>query len=290
MSPEESDLYGGLAGGSLPIEQLELGGGITISRTYAHLMAPFLMAFHPPVNGLHPAPWRPASGGLGWDILGQIHVPKDFKIEGWWDRINIVWWVIALLRFRASPFLTVPVVANGPFADGVSVEGIQYWPVEIENRMVWVEKEHSREIREADLLWIKEHWLDATNLVKAKTEFYLLFNACAQCGFTRNPALAMLSLWGALEGIFSPAKVELRFRISSNIAAFLEHSGERRLALQKEVAKLYDARSSAAHGSSEDQAEALVETYALSKRLIIKMIETRHVPSREDLEKALFCG
>jgi hypothetical protein len=286
---DECDLYGGLAGAPLPLESYDLGRGVTLSRTYAHLMAPFMMAFSPAEPGQpHPPPWRAAKGGFGFDILAQVHVPRDFAAAQWFDRLNTVWWFVALLRFRATPFLLVPVVANGPFADGGGGDDIHFWPVEVEPRLLLVEQNASHEIREDDLAWIKQHWWSGGKLMHQSGEFNLLFQACAQCIFARNPPLALLSLWGALEGLFSPAKAELRFRVSANIAAFLEAPGRGRLELQKKVAKLYDARSQAAHGGSHLPANALADSYALTKRVITKVIESDHVPSREDLDTALF--
>ena len=49
---DECDLYGGLAGGSLPVESYDMGSGVVFSRTYAHLMAPFMMAFSPTLDAV----------------------------------------------------------------------------------------------------------------------------------------------------------------------------------------------------------------------------------------------
>ncbi|HJT79213.1 MAG TPA: hypothetical protein VJ739_18600 [Gemmataceae bacterium] len=289
MPIDDCDVYGGFAGAPLRVDHYDLGRGITLSRTYAHLMAPFVMAFAPAEPGQpHPAPWRAAKGGFGFDVLGQVHVPRDFAPPRWFDRLNTVWWFVALLRFRASPYLLVPVLANRPFAEAVEDDDIHFWPAEVEQRLLIVERDAPREILIADLDWIKLHWWDAGRMMRDSGEFNLLFQACAQCIFTRNPALALLSLWGALEGMFSPAKTELRFRVSANIAAFLEAPGPGRLELQMKVAKLYDARSQAAHGGTDLPDIALADTYALTKRVLTKVIETNHVPSREDLDAALF--
>jgi hypothetical protein len=290
MELDDFELYGGLAGARLPFKEFDFGRGITVSCTYAHLMAPFLMAFAPAERGRpHPAPWRGAKGGFGFEIHAQVHVPREFKPSEWFDRLNTVWWFVALLRFRASPLVIVPVVASGPFAKAKDdAEEIHFWPMEVEQRLLMVEEKASHEIREDDLNWIRRHWWDAGKLMNRNREFNLLFQACTQCVFTRNAALALLSLWGALEGVFSPSKTELRFRVSANIAAYLEPPGLARLELQKKVAKLYDARSHAAHGGAELPKEALRESYALTKRVITKVIEANEAPKREELDAALF--
>lgn len=55
--------YVGISGGTLPIQQFDLGHGVWMYQTYANFMSPYLMAFAPAQQGkLHPVPWRAAKG------------------------------------------------------------------------------------------------------------------------------------------------------------------------------------------------------------------------------------
>ena len=90
--------------------------------------------------------------------------------------------------------------------------------------------------------------------------------------------------------MFSPAKAELRFRVSANIAAFLEAPGPGRLELQKKVAKLYDSRSQAAHGGTDLPETALADTYALTKRVLTNVIETITCPRGRISDASLFAS
>jgi hypothetical protein len=47
-------------------------------------------------------------------------------------------------------------------------------------------------------------------------------------------------------------------------------------------------RSKAAHGSPLEEDESLHESYDLLKRALFRMLEYKHVPSREELELRLF--
>lgn len=96
-------------------------------------------------------------------------MPKSFAPAQWLNRLNMVWRFVALLRFRASPFILVPVVANAAFAQGSEDEGIHFWPMEIEQRLL-LDPDAPREITVPGLDWINQRW------------------------------------WGALEVKFSPAK------------------------------------------------------------------------------------
>jgi hypothetical protein len=59
----EGDLHAGISNIVLEPDAFDLGDGITIRRTYAHLMAHFVMAFaSPPPGSFHPGPWKAANG------------------------------------------------------------------------------------------------------------------------------------------------------------------------------------------------------------------------------------
>jgi hypothetical protein len=118
MNPETDPLYAGIAGVEIDVDHFDLGSGITVSRTYGHLMAPFLMAFAPAKAGKpHPTPWSAVQGGLGIDFHVELHVPETLDIEDSFDRLNTVWWLVALIRLRGAYLAHVPVLASKAFAE-----------------------------------------------------------------------------------------------------------------------------------------------------------------------------
>ena len=72
MHPNTVDLYAGLFGTAIVPEEFELGRGVVISQTYAHFMAPFMMAFAPAG-----CPRFRAFRNLGITISIQIRVPRS---------------------------------------------------------------------------------------------------------------------------------------------------------------------------------------------------------------------
>jgi len=292
-NPNDSDLHGGLAGVKFEIDNSSLGHGITLRQTYAHLMSSFMLAFripHPPEH--FGEPWKAAKGGISVDIVAEIHVPRCYKPPEPYDRINTIWWLVSLLRLHSTCLVFCPATANASFSEAVAVpdDAFHVWPIEVEPRKTW-EEAPKRIITEADVEWLAAHWEAARLLRKQSTEFALATYAFDQCTFLSQPELALLSLWGALEALFSPDSRELRFRVSSNIAAFLEPAGIVRMELQSRIAKLYDVRSKAAHGQHGQQADIrtpLRETYQLVRRVLIQIVEEGHAPTHEDLRRRLF--
>lgn len=101
MDPQTDPLFAGIAGVDLDVEAFELGHGVTLRRTYAHFMAPFLIAFSPAKKGSHhPAPWGAVKGGISFDIHIELHVPISFSVPKFFDRLNTIWWITALIRLK----------------------------------------------------------------------------------------------------------------------------------------------------------------------------------------------
>lgn len=288
MKPELTDLYAGLSGISLVPTTFDLGHRIQISQTYAHFMAPFLMAFRPPSPGKpHPAPWKSAKGGLAIDIEAELFLPLSYRPEDL-DRLNTIWWIVALLRLKVGAGVFVPVVSSERFASIPSIsEEPELLPLEIHlDRLVPYGKTGPRLCIE-DLEWLKSHWEQGGQLLKNE-DFSTAFISVDSCMWNSSPALALVMVWGALERLFSTLHQELSFRVSANLATFLEEPGRSRFTCYKRVKNLYDSRSRAAHGANLEAARPFVETYTLARRALLKMIENKHIPTKNELEAALF--
>jgi hypothetical protein len=289
QEPDSSDLYGGLSGLTLESDRFHLGHGVVISVTYAHLMSHFVMAFAPaPPGKHHPGPWKSATGGsMEIDVTAELFVPKTCNCQTL-DNLNLIWWIVALLRLKAATSIYVPVLSSHSFS---AIPSIKDQPVlstmEVRGLPLRAEEQVNPRVGVPELEWIKSHWEPASALL-SDDDFQTAFRAIDFSKWHPNPQLGLLALWGALERLFSPSALELRFRVSANIASYLENWGEARQTLFKRIAKLYDQRSAAAHGTGDYDIVPYQETYAIARRVILRMIEARHVPSRAEQEATLF--
>jgi hypothetical protein len=283
-------IYAGLAGVTLDADERSLGHGIILRRTYAHVMAPFLMAFSPaPLGKPHPAPWSAVKGGFGFDMSVELEIPP-WSVNGLsHDQNFLAWWITALLRLRVGPTFIVPIIGEQSFATAKTNNSqATYYPVEMESRQLVLSNDARSEIVELDVAWLEKYWMSAADLFSGNGAFRLLFEATDQCIFSRRQELALLSLWGGLEAIFSPDKVELKYRISSSLASFIEPAGVARMNAQKTISKLYDSRSAVAHGREDKKKDSLQETYSLARRVVLRIIEDNRVPTHVELEAKLF--
>ena len=125
-------------------------------------------------------------------------------------------------------------------------------------------------------------------MYQSHAEFRLAIDALDHGQFEPNPSLSLVALWGAIEALFSPSTSELKFRVSSLVASFLEPPGSSRLLKQRRVAALYDQRSAAAHGKPKHTPEHLLESFELMRALLIRITELGEVPTKAQLEERMF--
>jgi hypothetical protein len=289
----EDPFYVGLAGIKIEGGEIDLGMGRLLRPTFAHLMAPFLMAFAPAPPGCpHPAPWKAASGGLGWDIQAEIEIPhiSGASLE---DRLTLVRTVVSLIRLWACPSTLAPVISTIRFATAATAPDntAHFLPFEIEPMHMRLKSASGRSLSYQSLEWITNSLPKTIVLVDQHKELDMAIVALDRSQFVREPAQILMSLWAALEAIFSPDKAaELKFRVAARIACYLEPAGAGRLELYNKVRKLYDARSAAAHGSSKSKPEfSLIETYFDLRRALIQIIDRNHFPTHLELEALIFC-
>jgi hypothetical protein len=131
-NPNEKDIYAGLSGLKLPIEEFDFGNGIVLSKTYAHVFGPYMVAFKEAEKGKpHPAPWKAVGGGIAFDVWLELVLPRDTRIFNTIDRLNTIWIIVALLRIKVLPFVKVPIISNIKFQDILSSKDeVNFQPIE----------------------------------------------------------------------------------------------------------------------------------------------------------------
>lgn len=159
--------------------------------------------------------------------------------------------------------------------------------MEIHTPRIFPEGSDVRIVSVVELEWLRENWYE-TAVLLGREDFSLAVQAIDSSVWNHSPALALVAVWGALERLFSPSTSELRFRVSASIAAYLEPPGRERYAAFRKIKGLYDSRSKAAHGSGDRDLKPYAESYEIARRVLLKMIEARHVPNKEELEANLF--
>jgi hypothetical protein len=278
-----AEVYAGLSGLTLNGEQFDLGQGIMIRKTLGHLMLPSVMAFAAaPPGQPHPPPWKTVEGGSGVDFYAELHIPEsigsnDLKME-------TLRAIAFLLRVGVNPATTVVAVATHSFSKFAAMgakEG-RVLAFEIKPRTFELRVLGGGELEHAGAAWVAERWKTARDLMKKSAEFDLAMSALDAGQYERNTALALVSMWGALEALFGGDRNELRFRVSSHIASYLIPYGQDRDKKQKAIAKLYDKRSAAVHGLPNHSNDDVLATFVLVREVIEKDCQSRGSPDARE--------
>ncbi len=288
----EQKFFAGISGVDLPVDSYDLGFGVTLTRAYAHLMSPHIMAFARAEAGkAHSPPWRAAKGGLSYDVTVQLSIASIADLPGRLSAEDTAWWIAALLRIVGHPYLAVPVLSDQPFSDAATARNEpDLRPFETVPRILRAGEDGPTTIADENLDWTKRKWSTGAEMLQRNPIFLSAIRAFDFCTLEGKRSLSLLSVWAGLEQLFSPSPGESRFRVSSNIAAYLEPPGEQRLALFKRILKLYDSRSKAAHTSSEIAVGPLVESFVIMRNVLVKIIDEESIPTQEVLERRLFCA
>lgn len=283
-------LYGGLSGADLGVESFDLGGGFVLRSTYAHLMSPSLMAFAPPgPEGYHPAPWKATRGGFAYDITIELRAPEHDGMTDIFRASETIWLIAAVLRLAKTPFLSVPVLSSQSFEEvATSNTDPVLRPFETEPRMLQPTEAANRVIGEDVLQWVKHNWLVVKDLLQRNARFNAAFRAFDSASVRGRASASLLALWGGIEQLFSPSPGELRFRVASLMASYMEPMGSGRRELFKKLMRLYNERSLAVHTAQETETGPLLETYVLLRNALVRMIDEGKIPNQDDLEALLF--
>ena len=89
VHPDNVSLFGGVAGAVLGVDEFEICDGLVLRKTYAHVMSPYVLAFHRPESHdtHHPGPWKSARGGVWLDVEVEIALQQGVRPTGF-DRLK----------------------------------------------------------------------------------------------------------------------------------------------------------------------------------------------------------
>ncbi|MGN8064309.1 hypothetical protein ACTJK4_21845 [Ralstonia sp. 22111] len=284
--------YAGIAGLHLPpgTDETDLGQGLVLRRTYAHLMSSYTLAFNPPEapGKHHPAPWKATARQDAFDVHAELIIPSHYKPPGDMRPYDVARTIVSVLRLCVDPTIRFLVQSTHSLSEVALMpdQDIQLTPVESTKQYIELALVNS-DNDAAHLEWVRKHWSNAVALMANHADFRLAMEAFELSTFVPHHSLTLVSLWGALEALFSPSTSELRFRVSALIASYLYPPGEARLDLQREIFDLYDKRSAAAHGKPKHNTAHLVQTFNILQRVLVRMIEEKEVPSKTALNNML---
>lgn len=284
VHPEKVTLHGGIAGAELGMDQFEFCEGLAARKTFAHVMAPYLMAFAKPEQkgAPHPAPWKAAHGGLGFDITIEIELAKNVRPTNF-DRLNTLWWILALLRLRSAAPIRMPVVSDIAFATVPAMEiEPNLWTIDMSPTQFLMAKDPPKTIEEADLCWVRDHFIQSARLMDEKS-FNRAFQTFDGAVWAHSPGAAIIMLWASLETVFRPGRQDVTKKLSAALATYLYPCKAKRGKAFQEMRKLYEARGGTAHAAKTPEHKELLATFGIARRVFSRCIEEQGLPDTSAL-------
>ena len=270
-----------LSGVQLDAESFDLGHRVTLSRTYIHLMSHPMLAFSAAKTSKpHPGPWQPAERNprrTSADLFTNLSVPIDKTDPK--GHANIASWIALLMRFVTDTTITITLSSPSTFEDVRAGRA----RARLLEAVPFVDE--GATIHHEEAQWIRHNWYSSLPL--SRNEALMFAVGSIYHSHRTSEALGVVSIWVALERLFSANTAELKYRVCTNIAAFLEPPGEERYELYKHLSKLYDGRSASAHGSPMKTQGVYMDSATVASRSIMRIIELGRVPTRDELEREL---
>lgn len=283
IDPNLVRLHGGVSG--LKVEEpIEIVTGLRLVPTYAHVIAPFIMAFKPPELGqAHPGPWKSASGGFSIDIHTEARLDADAAVGGF-DRLNSIWFLATLLRLRISTAIRAPVVSDTNFSEVPDGKEPVLWPIEF-NRPTCVALHGISKSQKDDLEWIASN-IENGFVLMQKEFFNLALQTLDQAWFAESRGSIIVLLWSAIESLFRPGDRDVTKILARSIATYLTDEPRARDRHFQEIKGLYKVRGEMVHSARAPTATSIVATANIARRVFIRAIELRDVPDTERLQIA----
>lgn len=289
MTVEAAKHYAALSELFMTEQFFDLGHDVKLRIAYAHMFANYMLAYTPAMPGkASPGPWKATRGGNWHDITAELSIPGD-GIPTLGTVHDVARAIVLVIQLGINPATYLAAISNKPFEAHLQAPDPDAWiqPEETERRRFPLAVEDGK-VNEARASWLAERWPTAARLTKQSAEFALAADALGIGQYVHRSSLIMVAIWAALEALFSPSTTELRFRVSALIASYLEPPGERRQSRAKEIGKLYDKRSSAAHGKAAHEDNDLLASFNLLGEVLRKMLDEGRVPTKPELEGMLF--
>lgn len=300
------EVFAGMTGLKLPVPEISMGDGILLKQTFSRFAQGFSLVNTAPDTypcDTEPDPKFPFLPPLPppqfWQLGGrEVNVVAELIISifpnppnSFGSRLKLARLIIYAIRLYVEPSVNLQVVSTQSFGSLMvkGVKGAAIIPFQDSRSHFQLQEYWSTdEDRAKAYAWVKLNWLKVIELYSTSKPFRLGIDTVELVQFIPNSAAILVALWGAIEALFSPSNAELKFRVSSLLAAYMHPPGEERLQLQKRVGELYDKRSAAAHGSPKHEDDDVNETFSLLRLALIKMVNEGSVPTKDKLNKRLF--
>ena len=270
-------VFAGLFGPQLSVDNYDLGDGYILKKEQACLIRPFVIALDKDMSGAYDlSKSKSVYGTAGIDINLQLTIPIDGPTSK--ASAQHAYWLIASLRL-ATRSIFCPILSVIEFSH---LKKAHETPpiVPLENPPAFLDMQRVGDdvINIKDLEWVKNNWRTAKRLADQNSNFYDAFVLFESSLFCNDMGSATLTIWSALERLFSLSFEDQSPNLSFTMAHYLAPNDANARHIYEKIMKLYAARHMVVDGHGFGETDIMVDTIELSFRVFSKIIESGQMP------------
>jgi hypothetical protein len=291
VHPERVTIFGGLTGAALEVPEFIVAPGLIVREAFAHVFGTYMVAFSKPPHARspHPGPWVAATGGVGFDVYVEVALAQDARPTGF-DRLNSLWWFLALLRLRSSAVVRMPVISSAAFAVAPKMsQPPTMWAMEVQAHSVRMALSPAKTISKADLDWISGVYVPGERLMR-DAAFGRALALLDSIRWAHDPRAAVTLAWSALEAIVRPGRTGIKKGLACAIAALLADGREDRDRLFAAVTQAYEHRGMITHAAESADEDMAILSFDIARRFFSRCIELDFLPTFDQLLTAWKTG
>ncbi|MBK5007320.1 hypothetical protein [Pseudomonas sp. S32] len=200
QNPVRNDICLSISGIDLGDRVIELGHGIQLRTTFAHLFTTDILAFERPASpsSFHPGPWQAVSHKRGVDIQAELFIPREYSHP----RLSSLvagHTIISMLRLWVDPQISLQVLTQEPIAKlkdragkdkGGEPAAMLYAQRERHVNIGLINRD--RIIESID--WVADNWSSALDLRSSSPEFKLALDTFDNAQSIPNTAMMLVSI------------------------------------------------------------------------------------------------
>ena len=217
------------------------------------------------------------------DVEIEIELQEAVQPTGF-DRVNTLWWALALLRLSTGAKLRMPVLSNTSFTSiARSSTEPMLWPIETLPSQFLTVPNPPGVISQEQLLWVRESFISGSMLMNVHA-FGRALQTFDGAIWAHSHGSAIIIVWAALETLIQPGRNHITKKLASSLSVLLEKPGPARDRLFQRVSSLYNARGSSAHASLSPTSEQLMSSFDIARRSFVACIDNHTVPNCAELQ------
>lgn len=274
-------IYGCLTGVEIPVDNLRILPGISLSRIFVDTFGANIMAFAPPPtpNSPHPGPWAAVQGGFTFESRVEVSINDLAACDGLSPTVAI-WLVAAVLRLRVPAPIRLAVISNIPFEQIKERSGSAH-AVAFESapKQYGVFTAARSLVTEAEISWLRDTLPVAARLYHDE-RFFRAFSIFDQAQWSPTAETGAVLAWTSIEILFDLASEREKTKaLCKALSEYVARDRPDRDRAYQTIQDLYFKRGQVVHAGRNMEPQDFVQSFRLVSTAFQRALIDGRLPS-----------